>query len=136
MPETADAGDHDPVTRSGPRHLQALVHGNACAQDWRDLDEVHVRGQVTDVVGVGDHILSEGAVNRVPGVLLPLAQRFPAGPAVGAVTAGGVQPRHANPVALAHVRHAWADDRHGPDTLMARNEGRVRLDWPVAAGRM
>jgi hypothetical protein len=102
VPETADTGDHDPVARPGPRHLQALVHGNAREQDWRDLDEVHIGGQL---VGIGDHILGEGAVNRIPAVLLRLAQRFPAGPTVGAVTAGGVQPRYADPVALAHVRH-------------------------------
>ena len=122
VPEAADTRDHDPVARLGSRHLQAFVHGDARAQDWRDLDKVHVGGQMTDVVGVGDHILGEGAVDRVSSVLLRFAQRFPAGPAVGAVPAGGVQPRHADPVALAQVRHAGADGRHVPHALMARNE--------------
>ena len=84
------------------------------------MDELHVQWQLADVVGVGHHILGEGAVDRVPGVLLRLAQRFPAGPAIGAMTAGGVQPRHANPVpSLTRVTPGQQPPRslrlHGPE---------------------
>ena len=136
MPEAADTRDHDPVARLGSRHLQALVHGDARTQDRRDLNEIHVGGQAADVIGIGDHIFGEGAVNRVPGVLLRLAQRFPAGPAVGAVPTGGVQPWNADPVVLAQVCHAGADGRHVPHTLMARDERKGRLHRPIAADRM
>ena len=136
VPKAANARDDDPVARSGLGHLQALVHGDARAQDRRDLDELHVGGQVADVVGVGNHILGERAVDRVSSVLLGLAQRFPAGPAVGAVPAGGVQPRDADRVVLLQVCHAGADGRHEPHALMARDERGFRLDRPIAADRV
>jgi hypothetical protein len=52
-----------------------------------------------------------------------------------AVAAGGVEPGHADPVALLDVLDALADRRDIADALMPRNEGRG-LDRPVALGRV
>ena len=51
-----------------------------------------------------------------------------------AVAAGGVQPGHADPVALLDRRDAGADGRDGADALVAGNEGRRGLHRPVAVG--
>ena len=109
--EPADARDHHPVAGLGVGHLQTLVDGDAGAEDRRDLDEVDVGRQVADEVRVGHHVFGEAAVHRIAGVLLALAERLPAAEAVPAVAAGGVEPRHADPVALLDVLDARADAR-------------------------
>jgi hypothetical protein len=53
-----------------------------------------------------------------------------------AVATSGVEPGHANPVALLDVLDAGTDARDEADTLMTRNEGRLGLHRPVALGGM
>jgi len=65
-------------------------------------------------------------------VLLRLAEALPAGPTVIAVSVGGVQPRDSHRVALLHVRHAGPHGGDVPRPLVARDEGQLRLDGPVA----
>ena len=84
--------------------------------------------------GIGHHVFGEAAVHRVAGVLLALAERLPAAEAVLAVAAGGVEPGHADPVALLDVLDAAADGGDVADALVAGDERRVRLDRPVALG--
>ena len=53
-----------------------------------------------------------------------------------AVATGGVEPGHANPVALLDVLDAGTNARDEADTLMTRNEGRLGFHRPVALGCM
>src|SRR5690606_20145631 len=46
------------------------------------------------------------------------------------------EPGHADAVAFLHMLDACADARDVADALMARNEGRVRLDRAVAFSRV
>ncbi|MNQ98330.1 hypothetical protein D3C85_1140150 [compost metagenome] len=136
MAQAADARDHHPVAGLGVRHLQPLVDGHPRAQDRRNLLEANVGGQVADEVRVGHHIFREAAVDRIAGVLLLVAQGLPTAEAMPAMAAGGVEPGHANAIPFLDVLDPGADARDVADALMARNEGRVRLDRPVALGRV
>ena len=60
----------------------------------------HRRGEC----GRHDRVLGEGAVDRVAGVLLLLAQRLPAGDAVAALAAGVAEPGDRDPLADAPGR--------------------------------
>ena len=130
--EPTDAGDHDPLAGLRVGDLEPLVDRDARAQHRRRRDEVQSVRQMADIGRVGQGVLGEAAVDRVAGVALALAQRLPAAEAVRAGTAGRVQPRNADPIALTHVRDAGADRDHVPDALVPRNERRRRLDRPVA----
>ena len=79
----------------------------------------------------GRRILREAAIDGIAGVLLLHAQRLPTGQAVTAVAAGGVQPEHADPVALLHALHVRADRCDIADPLMAGNEWQAWLNRPV-----
>ena len=52
------------------------------------------------------------------------------------MAAGGIEPGHADAVAFLHVRDAGAHGDDMTDALMARDEGRLRLDRPVAVDRV
>src|SRR3954454_9752582 len=86
---------------------------------------------------VADGVLGEAAVDRVAHVLLGLAQRLAAGVAVAAIAARVSEPRKRDthpdldPVALAR-----AELRDDPDALVAGDEGRRRLDRPLATSRV
>ncbi|MNV49904.1 hypothetical protein D3C71_1418770 [compost metagenome] len=134
--QATDAGDHHPLPGAGVGHLQALVDGHPGAQDRGDLDEADALGQQAHVIGVGQRVFGEAAVDRVAGVLLRLAQGFPAAHAVFAMAAGRIQPWDADPVALADMADAGAHRHHVADALVTGNERRVGLDRPVAVHRM
>jgi hypothetical protein len=92
MTEAADAGDHHPIAGFGIGDLQALVHGHAGAQHRCDFDEADITRQVADVVGIGQGVFGETAIDRVARVFLLLAQRLPAAKAVLAVCRCGCPP--------------------------------------------
>ncbi|MCY1240223.1 hypothetical protein D9M72_530600 [compost metagenome] len=134
MAEAADAGDHHPL--AGPRigDLQSLVDRHARAQDRRDLDKADLVGQQPHVVGIGDDIFAIAAVDGIAGVLLLLAQRFPALQAVLAIAAGAVEPGHADAVAFFHAGHAAAHGGNKAHAFVAGDEGQGGFDRPVAVG--
>ena len=45
-----------------------------------------------------------------------------------------VEPGHADPIPFLDERHACAEGDNDPDRLMPRDEGRLRLQRPVAIG--
>lgn len=132
MAETADAGDDDRIAGPGIGHLQALVDRHARAQHRRDFVEADIVRQVADIIGVGQHVVGEPAIDRIAGVQLAFAQRLPSTEAVRAVTASGVEPRHADPVAFLHVGHALAHSGDKAHAFVARDKGRLGLYRPVA----
>jgi len=132
--KTADARDNHPFAGAHFGFLQALVDGDAGAEHRGRRTEFEIVRQATDKVRVGEAILGKGAIDRIAGVLLAAAQRFPAGAAGRAATAGGVQPRNADTVAFLDAGYAGTELGDIADAFMAGNEGRVRLDRPVAIG--
>ena len=129
--EAADAGDRHPL--AGPRvgHLQALVDGDACAQDRRNSERVDVVRDARRVGGVDEHVAAEAAVDAVAAVLLALAQRLPAGAAVFAAAARRPQPRVADLVADLQVVDTVTECDDGAVALVAGDERRLRLDRPI-----
>jgi len=85
-----------------------------------------------DVSSVHQHVLAEGAIDAVAGVLLLLAQRLPAGAAELALAAGRPEPGAANQVAELEALDALAEGDDFTDALMSGDERRVRLDRPVS----
>ncbi len=61
---------------------------------------------MADIVRVREGVLGEAAIDRIAGVLLPIAEGFPATEAVPAMPAGRMQPGHSDPVTLFHRGHA------------------------------
>jgi hypothetical protein len=125
-----------PVVGLGIRDLEALVDGDAGAKDGGAFDEADIARQTPDIVGIGHDILGESAVHRIAGVLLLGAERLPAAEAMLAVAAGGVEPGHADPIALLHVPDGRAHGGDVADAFVTRDEGRAWLDRPVALGGM
>ncbi len=70
--------------------------------------------------------LRVAAVDMVAGEARLLAQIFPAAQAVGASFAGPSQPRHPDPVALAHALHVFTHGSHGGDDLVSGDQGEPR----------
>ena len=134
--EPADAGDDDPLARARLGHLQALVDGDAGAEDRGDLDGVRAVGDERGVRGVDEHVLAEGAVDAVARVLLLLAQGLPAGGAELALAAGREEPGVPDELADVQVRDALAEGDDLADALVAGDERRRRLDRPVAVSRV
>lgn len=134
--EAADAGDRHPLAGARVGLLEPLVDGDAGAEDRRDFSEFDVFRQNSDVVRVGQYVFGIAAVHRVAGVLLALAEGLPAGQAVLAAAAGGVQPGDADPVAFLHSGHSAAHRGDVADAFVTGNERQRRLHRPVALGGM
>ena len=130
--ESADAGDRHPLSGPGVGYLEALVHGDAGAQDGRDLQRIDAVRDSWGVGGVDQHVGAEAAVDAVAPVLLALAQRFPAGATVFAGAARRPQPGVADLVADLQVVDALAERYDGAVALVAGNERRLRLDGPIS----
>jgi hypothetical protein len=124
VPQPADAGDGDPLPRLGFGHFQSLVDGDAGAEHRGHLHGVRTGGNSGGEPAVHQHVLTEGAVHTVAGVLLGLAQRFPAGAAVLAVAAGGPEPGVAHQVTDGEVCDALAEGHHLAHAFVAGHEGR------------
>ena len=98
MAQPADTGDGDPLAGPCFGFLQSLIGGDAGTQDRRDGAKSIVAGsratKAAEAMTIG-----KAAVDAVAGVVLVLAQRFPAGLAIFAIHAGVVQPGDADSVA-------------------------------------
>lgn len=103
MSQTTDAGDDHPVTRVGVGHHQALVDGQARADQRRCGDVVEPVGQFCREPSVGHQVFGEATIDVVAGAQLLVAQCLPARQALLTGSAGPVQPRHADPVADAEI---------------------------------
>ena len=125
---------HSPGLRLGL--LDALVGGDAGADERRGLLGVKAGRYVGDVVRVGDDVLGKAAVLGVAAELRLGAHRLPGRQAILAMTASRVEPGHADPVALLDDRDAGADRGDEADGLMARNERQLGLQRPVAGRGM
>jgi hypothetical protein len=130
--ESPDAGNDDRVAGLGLGLLQRFVDGHAGAEDWSGRLEVQAFRQVAYIVWISERVFREAAIDRISRVLLRIAQGFPGGEAMPAMTAGRVQPGHTDAIAFLHRGYARAHGGDGPDAFMTRNEGRLGLDRPVA----
>src|SRR5271166_5464866 len=81
LAKAADPGDCDPLSRPRLGLLDALVAGDAGAEDRRHFGEIAPLRQSTDVGRGSNHVLGEAAVDAVTGVVLPGAKAVPPGPA-------------------------------------------------------
>jgi len=136
MPQPADAGNGHPFARLRFGLLQPLVDGDARAQDRRHRHEIDAVGQAAGKGRAGDRIFGVGAVYAVAGIMLPLAQRFPAGLAIFARAAGIVQPGDAHGVALLQVGDTRTQCHDMAHALMAGDQRQARLHRPVAIDRV
>ena len=107
--EAARAGDDDPLARLRLGLLDALVGGDAGADDGRGLFGVKARRYVGDVIRIGDEMLRKAAIPRIAAELRLGADRLPGRQAMLAVTAGRVEPWHADTIALLDNRDTDAD---------------------------
>lgn len=129
----AGADNGDCLAGADLRLLDALVDGDAGAQDGRDGLEVGALGDAGDVGGLCDGVLLERAVDGVARQQGLFAQRLVAVLAVGAAEARAVEPLDAGEVANLNVvdERAAGDDDTG--TLVAADEGqRLCGQRPVA----
>lgn len=132
VPEPPDAGDRHPLPGAGAGALEALVDGDAGAQDRCDLERVAALGQAGGVRRIDEHVLAERPVDRVAAVALLLAEGLPAGAAVLAHTAGRPQPGVADQVAHGKALDAVTELLDASHPLVAGDERRGGFDRPVA----
>lgn len=130
----AGASDDDGLAGLGARLLEALVDGDAGAQDGGDSLEVALFRDARDVRGLGDAVLLKGAVDRVPGQgRVVAAERLVGGLAVGAGETGAVEPLDADVVAEGEVgRHEGAAGDDDARALVSADERHLGRDRPVA----
>lgn len=84
----------------------------------------------------GDNVFRETAIAAIAGVVLVLADGFPASLAIFAAHAGVVQPRHTDSVALPEIGNVGPERGHDASGLMTRNERNRGFYRPVALGGM
>lgn len=128
----AGAGNDDGLAGLGARLLEALVDGDAGAEDGRDLLEVALLGDAGDVGGLGDAVLLEAAVDGVARQRGVAAERLVGGLAVGAGEAGPVEPLDADVVAELDVLDELAAGDDDAGALVAADERHLGGDGPVA----
>jgi hypothetical protein len=135
MAQAADAG----ITTQSPGLASVTfspLYRDPGAEHGSDVDKAHVGRQMAHIVGIGQCVVGKAAVDRIAGIGLRLAQGFPAAYAVAAEAAGAVKPGHAHAIAFLDMLDVLAHRRHIAHALVAGNEGRMRLDRPVAFGCM
>src|SRR5262249_9159316 len=93
-------------------------------------------GKMADIVGIREDVLCKSAIDRVARILLRVAQRLPTGETVAAMSAGRMQPWHADAIAFLDSAHAGTNRRDAADAFMSGYEGRRGLDRPVAIRRV
>src|SRR5215469_11267832 len=108
LPETADAGDCQPLSRPRLGFLDALVSGDPGTKDGRHFGEIRLLGQSPYIRRSADDVLGEAPVNAVAGVVLRVTEAVPPGHAILALTACIVQPRNACAIAFLQANHARA----------------------------
>jgi hypothetical protein len=134
--KAADTRDREPLSGPCVGHANALVYGDASAQDRRNLLEADLRRQMADVVRIREHVLGVSAVHRIARVLLIVTERLPTAQTVLAVSACRIQPRHANAISLLDALDVGADRRDVANALVPGNERQRGLDRPVAVRRV
>src|ERR1700733_13423458 len=132
MPKAASARDGDPFARFRFCLLDALVSSDAGADDRRGIPGREARWHMGDVVRVGQNEFGKASIPGIAAELRQSANRLPGRQTIFAMTAGTIEPGHSNPVAFLDDRYARPDSGDPADALMARNERKRRLKWPVA----
>jgi hypothetical protein len=132
MSKPARAGDGQPLSGSCTRDLDALVGGDAGADDGRDRGGGEAGRDVRHVVRVGQDVFGEASVFRVATELGAGADGLPAPEAVFTVTAGAVEPRYPDAVALLNDGDPRTDRRDEANPLVAGDEREARLQGPVS----
>jgi len=125
--EATGAGDHDPLARPRLGFLDALVSGNAGADQRRGELRVESIWDMRDIIRVGDNVFGEAAVPGIAAELCFRADGLLGRQAMLAMAAGRVEPRHADPIAFLDALDAGADPDHPADGLVARDEWQLRL---------
>jgi hypothetical protein len=90
------------------------------AEDRCDRGEIDARRQPCGKSRGSDDIFGKAAVHAVTGIVLMLAQRFPAGRTIFAGEAGVVQPGDANGIADLAIGHAWTERRDDAGGFVTR----------------
>ena len=116
--------------------LMPFVGGDPCTDERRGLLGAEAGGHMRDIIRIGENVLGEATVLGVAAELRLRAYRLPGRQAMLAMTAGRIEPRHAHTVTLFDDRHARPNGGDQSDALMAGNEGKRRLQRPVALGGM
>src|SRR5487761_1423301 len=105
-PDESAKVEDDPRVHLGAFHLADRLGAAAGVQlEGGRVERVHAVGDAPDVARAGERVLGAPAVDGVAGVLLALAQRFPAGRAVLARAARPAEPRDGDPVTLGEAGH-------------------------------
>ena len=136
MAEPSRPRHRQPLARTRTGFLDTLIRGHPGADDRGRFDRRQAGRDVRDVVRVGENILGETAVLRIAAELRRVADGFPAAQAMLAAAACRVEPGNADSVADGHSGDPVTERDDAPDPLVAGNERRHRLDWPVAARRV
>lgn len=136
MAEAASAGDGNPLARLRLGLLDALVGSDARADERRGLLGVEARWNAGDVIGIGNKVFGKAAILCISTKLRLRADRFPCRQAILAMTTGRVEPRRADPVTLLDEGDTCSDSDDESDSLVTGNEGKYRLQRPVALGGM
>jgi hypothetical protein len=132
MTETADAGNRDPFAGSRLGFADALVGGDAGAEDRRQRGEIAALRQAGHVGRSADRVFGERPVHAVAAVVLALAERLPAGRAVFAAAAGVVQPGDADRVAFLEPAYTGTERGDDAGALVSGDESRRRFHRPIA----
>lgn len=129
---TTGTDDGNGLAGAGVGLLEALVDGDAGAQDGRDGLEVALLGDAGDVGGLCDGVLLEGPVDGVAREQGLVAQRLVAVLAVGAAQARAVEPLDAGVVANGNVGDELAAGNDDAGALVAADQGQLGVEGPVA----
>ena len=137
MAETAGAEDRNQRRGSGSGNLDRLEGRDAGTGQRSRVEGIDLLRDADHVPGVAERVLGEAAVDRVARVELRFAKRLPAFVAIAAVAAGISKPRQGDPRPPLDPVVVAVPQRDDPaDPLVPGDEGRARLDRPLAAGGM
>src|ERR1019366_3900013 len=124
---------------SSLRFFDALVRRHTRAEDRCHLRvagrfDVDVSRQPSNVRCRSNRVFRETAVDAITAVVLPLAQRLPAGKAILAVSASIVQPWDTDRLAQFETIDSGSDGGYSAGDLVSRNKWRSRLNGPISVG--
>ena len=134
MPKPAGTGNGNPFTGPNVGNLDALIRRNPRADQGGRLPRTQARRNMRDVVRIGDYIFSKSTIFRVTTELRLSTYRLPRGQAEFTMPAGGIQPWHTHPIALAHRGDSGAALYHDTDGFMTGNERQLGLQRPIPVG--
>ena len=136
MAQAADARNHNPLTRLGLGFLDALVGGDAGADQRCCFQCRQANRNVRHIVGVGQDVFGKAAVLGIAAKLRIGTHRLAGGQAKLAVAAGRIQPGHAHALTQLDSRHALAQGHHQANAFVAGREGQCGFQGPVAVARV